>query len=57
MPLARGSEGAMLAYRLITLGPRALAELQQIFPDLTRQDQRTVTARTCLRGWEGALVA
>lgn len=42
---------------LITLGPRALAELQQIFPDLTRPDQRTVTARTCLRGWEGALVA
>lgn len=47
----------LAAESLITLGPRALAELQQIFPDLTGQDQRTVTARTCLRGWEGALVA
>ena len=47
----------LAAESLATLGPSALAELRAIFPELTLGAQRPQTARTCLRGWEGALVA
>ena len=47
----------LAAESLAALGPAALAELRAIFPELAQDAPRPQTARTCLRGWEGALVA
>lgn len=42
---------------LAALGPEARTELRAIFPELFRDASRFATARPCLRGWEGALIA
>ncbi|MDX5400993.1 MAG: Hint domain-containing protein, partial [Rhodobacterales bacterium] len=47
----------LAAESLAALGPAALAELRAIFPELAQDAPRPQTARTCLRGWEGTLVA